>query len=70
MDTNPEIQTDRAEGPAPEPTPLFDYRGNGKVARLPKHLRDQINHSLADGLSCRWTKSLASAAEGTEASKP
>jgi len=51
MDTNTEIQTDPAQVPAPEPTPLFDYRSNGKVARLPKHLRDQVNHWLVDGLS-------------------
>jgi len=51
MDTNTEIQTDLAEVPAPEPTPLFDYRGNGKVARLPKNIRDQVNHWLVDGLT-------------------
>ena len=27
------------------------YRGNGNVARLPKPLRDQINHWLLDGVS-------------------
>jgi len=42
--------------PTPEPKtsdPLtpFLHRGNGKVARLPKPLRDQVNHGLADGLS-------------------
>jgi hypothetical protein len=51
MNTNTDIQTDLAAIPAPEPAPPFDYRGNGKVARLPKHLRDQINHGLLDGLS-------------------
>lgn len=51
MDTNIEIQTDLAEVPAPEPNPPFDYRGNGKVARLPRNIRDQTNQWLLDGLS-------------------
>jgi hypothetical protein len=29
----------------------FQHRGNGKVARLPKPIRDQINQMLLDGLS-------------------
>src|SRR5438105_8424368 len=34
------------------PTPHFSLgRANGKVARLPKPLRDQINHWLLDGIS-------------------
>src|SRR5437660_1304840 len=27
-----------------------DHRGNGKIARLPKILRDQVNHMLDDGV--------------------
>ncbi len=30
---------------------MLPHRGNGKVARLPKPLRDQINHWLTDGVS-------------------
>src|ERR1051326_8515469 len=38
--------------PAPEPiAEESEHRGNGKVARLPKVLRDQVNHMLDDGFS-------------------
>ncbi len=38
--------------PAPEPiAEESEHRGNGKVARLPKVLRDQVNRMLDDGLS-------------------
>ena len=33
------------------PTLATAYRGNGKIARLPRPIRDQINHWLADGFS-------------------
>jgi hypothetical protein len=35
----------------PLPVPESDHRGNGKIARLPKVLRDQVNRMLDDGLS-------------------
>ena len=31
--------------------PTFTHRGKGKIARLPKALRDQINEWILDGLS-------------------
>jgi hypothetical protein len=34
-----------------QPSTFADYRGNGKVARLPKPLRDQINQWVLDGAS-------------------
>ncbi len=43
--------------PSPEPDaspdapPQFDHRGNGKIARLPKLIRDQVNNWLLDGLT-------------------
>ncbi len=39
-----------AHGPGPS---TFTRRGNGKVARLPKDARDQINNLMADGLPYR-----------------
>ena len=42
----PEPATPNLESPTP-----FAYRGNGKIARLPKPIRDQINHWMLDGLS-------------------
>src|SRR5260370_5825663 len=33
------------------PTAESDHRGNGKIARLPKVLRDQVNRMLDDGFS-------------------
>ena len=38
--------------PTPEPAPAeSEHRGNGKVAGLPKILRDQVNRMLDDGFS-------------------
>jgi hypothetical protein len=37
--------------PLPIPPTESDHRGNGKVARLPKVLRDQVNRMLDDGFS-------------------
>ena len=51
MNTESEIADDQIPAPSPEPNSLFDYRGNGKVARLPRKIRDQINQWLLDGLS-------------------
>ena len=57
---NPATKMTAPESPVPSPEPLtcnlqpaapFAYRGNGKVARLPRPLRDQINLWLLDGLS-------------------
>src|SRR5260370_6822433 len=49
MDTAPENPT--AETPAITvlPPAESDHRGNGKIARLPKVLRDQVNRMLDDG---------------------
>jgi hypothetical protein len=57
---SPDTQITPAEPPATSPLPatsnsepanLSAFRGNGKIARLPKNIRDQINHWLLDGLS-------------------
>jgi len=37
--------------PIPEAASPFEYRGNGRIARLPKHLRDQVNTLMRDGVS-------------------
>ena len=58
MNSDPEPA---AEPPCASPEPetcnlepatvTLTHRANGKIARLPKPLRDQINHWLVDGLS-------------------
>ena len=57
---NPNDQTLSPQAPAPpdpslcdlpQPASAFQYRGNGKIARLPKSLRDQINLWMRDRLS-------------------
>ena len=49
MDSDPPL---RDPDPLPQPDPKtpipeaaspFEYRGNGHIARLPKHIRDQVN---------------------------
>ena len=47
----PNTETPTPQTPAPEPAAPFAHRGNGKVARLPKPIRDQVNQWLLDGLS-------------------
>jgi len=37
--------------PAPEPATFLAHRGNGKIARLPKLVRDKVNSWMLDGLS-------------------
>jgi len=54
MNTEPNILN--LENPAPEPDktppiPQYEHAGNGKIARLPKAARDQVNVWLRDGLS-------------------
>src|SRR6267142_3890207 len=44
---NPPIQQST---PSSHPA-VGEYRGNGKVARLPKSVRDQINNWMLDGVS-------------------
>jgi len=36
---------------AAESPPHFEHRGNGKIARLPKIIRDQINNWILDGVT-------------------
>ena len=36
---------------APEALIHFERRGNGKIARLPKPIRDQVNQMILDGLT-------------------
>jgi hypothetical protein len=51
MNTEASLTNDQILDSPPESVPVLDHRGNGKVARLPKAIRDQINHWLLDGLS-------------------
>src|SRR5882672_8507848 len=47
-----ELPTPSPESDAsPQAPPQFDHRGNGKIARLPKLIRDQVNNWLLDGLT-------------------
>ena len=46
MNTNP-VAPETTAGPSP----AHAGRANGKIARLPKTIRDQINHWLLDGVS-------------------
>ena len=41
-DPDPPPQPD-PKTPIPEAASPFGYRGNGRIARLPKHVRDQVN---------------------------
>jgi len=50
MNPEPQIPTKIAT-PPPEPSTPFAYRGKGKVARLPKPVRDKICNWMLDGLS-------------------
>ncbi len=53
---NPYPYQDQPLQPAPiqqvpeKPSPEPDHRGKGKIARLPKKVRDQINQMIDDGL--------------------
>ena len=50
--SNPEHETTRPDSsPAPEEAKKKEHRGHGKIAQLPKPLRDQINAMLDDGFS-------------------
>src|SRR5690349_8008048 len=50
--TSESVTADSAPSPCnSQPAAIFPHRGHGKVARLPKPVRDQINHWLVDGLS-------------------
>ncbi|HWX21140.1 MAG TPA: hypothetical protein VN578_14670 [Candidatus Binatia bacterium] len=58
MNSDTPIPTSENPPPTPQPStcgtpPLtpFNFRGNGKVSRLPKSIRDQINQWMLDGVS-------------------
>jgi hypothetical protein len=51
MNTTPESPTTSTPDVTILPPTETDHRGNGKVARLPKVLRDQVNRMLDDGFS-------------------
>lgn len=55
MNPSPQIldldtATIQTASPAESP-PHFEHRGNGKIARLPKTIRDQINNWILDGVT-------------------
>lgn len=60
-----EQDSDTQPEPQPEQAACSDYRGKGKVARLPKAVRDKLNIMLLDGLTYgEILKALGDAAKG------
>src|SRR5438034_64248 len=45
METSTDPKPQTTDGP-----PSYTHRGNGMVARLPRAVRDQVNHMLLDGV--------------------
>jgi len=69
MNTEPNILNLENSNPQPDKLPdaipQFEHAGNGKIARLPKAIRDQVNTWLRDGLSSpEIIKRLGDAGQG------